>query len=680
MTTVTAGQSATVTIPTGTAWSVTTSGEAQVHLVSGRSGAGFQSWRVTPDKPLALAPFNDGGAIRIVGVSGTTTDAARASETLTPAQVAATQALVSGAGTGYRTVLFGDSMVDTYETVVSGVTAAYNSTTGDLTVTYAGHQQAVGWWLTIWNRNFSYPTVNGIFRRQVTSVPDSSTFVVNVGAGRNFAASDANWRYRPESWRSAQAFVTWLQMVSNQRFNIVYNGGASGDRADEALARIQVDCLDYSPHMVICQMPGVNDTGAGNTSRSLESIVADRHAIVDRILASGVRLVLLTTTPVASGEGRANIVAMSRVVEMNRRLVEYCRGKGGLWIVDAHGLIVDPTSATGLSLSTAAGAAGHLRTTDNIHYSMRGGRMIGEAVWNAIKTSFPAKPDSLPKSVLDARAVSLITLSSVTVSGGVCSATASQANVRVGDRYKVWGGTSPFNEYVTISSVVGTAIQFPCAHADGTVTGTVNMSAAANMIDNPLLTTATGGTLSPVAGSGTMQAGSVAASGVKVVINTGTPAVAASVTSRSDGFGNDQTVVITSAAASNQVIVEADFNWSSSAGSFNWPGQIKAGRSYVFEAELSLSGVSGSNVSEIRPVVFATLDGTTYQAYGMNGYADGATLDTDLAAAHIKTAPFVVPAFSSATVFKWQLVVTFSAAGTALTLKLGRLRLVEVEA
>ena len=99
MTTVTAGQSATVTIPTGTAWSVTTSGEAQVHLVSGRSGAGFQSWRVTPDKPLALAPFNDGGAIRIVGVSGTTTDAARASETLTPAQVAATQALlVSGAG------------------------------------------------------------------------------------------------------------------------------------------------------------------------------------------------------------------------------------------------------------------------------------------------------------------------------------------------------------------------------------------------------------------------------------------------------------------------------------------------------------------------------------------------------------------------------------------------------
>ena len=587
---------------------------------------------------------------------------------LSVGEVAATRALVLGAGNGYRTVLFGDSMVDTYETVVSGATATYNATTGDLTVASSGHQQAVGWWLTIWNRNFSYPGTNGIFRRQVTSVVDANNFVVNIGAGRNFAASDANWRYRPESWRSAQAFVTWLQMVSSQRFNIVFNGGASGDRADEALARIQTDCLDYSPHLVICQMPGVNDTGAGNTTRSLESIVADRHAIVDRILAAGVRMILLTTTPVQTGEGRANLVAMSRVAEMNRRLVEYCRGKGGLWIVDAHGLVVDPTSATGL----ASSSLGYLRTTDNIHYSMRGGRAVGEAVWNAIKNSFTAKPDSLPKTVLDARAVSLITLSSVTVSGGVCSATASQSNLRVGDRYKVWGGTTPFNEYVTLSSVTGTAITFPCVHADGSVTGTVNLSAAANMIDNPLNTTATGGTL---AGGAT----GTAASGIKVNINTGAPTVAASVVSRADGFGNDQQVVITAAAASNQVLIEADFNWSSSGGSVNWPGQIKAGRSYVFEAELSLSGVSGSNVAEIRANVVATLDGTTYQTYALNGYADGPIINSDLTAAHVKTAPFLVPAYSAATVFKWQVALTFSAAGTALTVKLGRCRLSEAE-
>ena len=576
------------------------------------------------------------------------------------------QSLVSGAGNGYRTVLFGDSMVDTYETVVSGVTCAYDSATGILTVTYSGHQQAVGWYVTIWNRNF--PAANKLFRRAVLTVADANTFTVNIGAGLTINASDANWRYRPESWRSAQNFVQWMQGASNHRFNIIYNGGASGDRADEALARLQVDCLAYQPDLVICQMPGVNDTGAANTTRSLEQIVTDRHAIVDQIVAAGIRLVILTTTPVNTGEARANLVAMMRVVEMNRRLIEYCRGKGGVWVFDAHGLVVDPASATGLALSSL----GYLRTTDNIHYSMRGGRAIGEALWTAIKNTFAAKPDSLPKSVLDARATSVVTLSSVTVSNGVCSATASQSNLRVGDRYKVWGGTAAFNEYVTLASVAGTAITFSCAHADGSVTGTVSMSPAANMIDTPLWTTATGGTL---AGGVT----GVAASGIKAQITAGSPTVVASVVSRSDGLGNDQQLVITAAAASNAVSLEADFNWAASGGSVNWPGQVKAGRRYVFEGELSMSGVSGSNVSEIRPVVSVTVDGTTYLSYALNGYADGPTLNTDLTAHHFRTAPMVLPAGASITNFKWQFVLLFSAAGTALTVKLGRCRLSEAE-
>lgn len=62
---------------------------------------------------------------------------------LSDSQESAVQALVSGAGNGYRTVLFGDSMVDTYETIVANAACAYNATTGDLTVTSAGHQQAV---------------------------------------------------------------------------------------------------------------------------------------------------------------------------------------------------------------------------------------------------------------------------------------------------------------------------------------------------------------------------------------------------------------------------------------------------------------------------------------------------------------------------------------------------------
>lgn len=581
------------------------------------------------------------------------------------------QSPVSGGGNGYRTVLFGDSMVDTYESVVSPVTGAYNSATGDLTITYAGHQQAVGWYATPWLRGSTYPVPNGLLKAKITSVIDSSNFVLNVGAGRNLPASDANWRYRPESWRSAQAFATWLQGVSNQRFNILHNGGGSGDTAAEALLRIKENCLDFAPDLVICQMPGVNDTSGSFTTRSLDAIVADRHAIVDRIVGSGARLVLLTTTPVQTGEvGRANLLAMSRVAEMNRRLVEYCRGKGGVRIFDAYGLIVDPANTTGLAKSSL----GYLRTTDNIHYSMRGGRACGEALWAAIQNDFPAAIDPLPKTVLDGMTASALTLSAVTVAGGICSATASAANVRVGDRFKVWGGSAPaFNEFVTIASAVGTAITFNCARTAGSVTGTIRMSAAANMVDNPLFTTATGGTV-VAPGTGTLP------SGVKVVQTTGSPAFVCSVPSRSDGIGNDVQVVITPAAAGNQVGIVADYNWTNPAGTVAWPLQIAAGRRYVFEGELSLSGVGGSNLTELRPVVEITLDGTAQKTYGLHGYNDGPCLNTDMTAFHFRTAPFVVPPFSACTSMGWGFYLTFSASGTAVTVKLGRLRLVEYEA
>jgi lysophospholipase L1-like esterase len=564
---------------------------------------------------------------------------------------------------GYRAVLFGDSMVDTYETVVSGVTCAYDSLTGVLTVTSAGHQQAVGWYVTIWNRNFS--ASNKLFRRPVLTVADANTFTVNIGAGLAVTASDANWRYRPESWRSAQNFVQWMQGACGHRFNIVYNGGASGDRADEALVRVDVDCLDYNPDVVICQMPGINDLGAANTTRDVESIFADQKAIIDRITATPALLLLLTTTPVATGEGRATLNNMSKVRDMNRRLTEYCKSKPRVVVFDAWRRVVNPTDATGLA------ASGFLRTTDNIHYSLRGGRAIGEALWAQVSSLFPSDNGTLPASVTDSFTASALTLSSISITAGVCTATASAVGLRVGDRRKVTWATAAFSEYVTILTVVGSVITFATTNG-GSTAGTVRIGATNNMIDTPLWTTATGGTL---AGGPT----GVAASGIKVSTLAGSPTVVASVPSRGDGLGNDQQVVITAAAASNQVSIEADFNWASNGGSVNWPGQVKAGRRYSFEGEISLSGVSGSNLSELRPTIAAVIDGTTYLVYALNGYAEGPVLNTDLTAFHFKTAPMVLPAGTTVTNFKWQITALFSAAGTALTLKVGRCRLAEEE-
>lgn len=575
------------------------------------------------------------------------------------------EALAIGARKGYRTVLFGDSMVDTYETIVTPVTGIYDSITGILTATSNGHQQAVGWFITIWNRSFA--ASNKLFLRPVLTIPNANTFTVNIGTGLTIDANNANWRYRPQSWRSAQNFIPWLQGASGHRFEIVYNGGANGDRTDEALARIDVDCLNYKPDIVICQMPGINDLSSAYPERDLESIIDSRHAIVDRITAANSLLIILTTTGVVTGHAQATINSGAKVREMNKRLIEYCRTKSGAIIFDAWKTTIDPTSTTGTVL------ANYHRSTDLTHYSMRGGRLVGEALWSQISMLFPTNYSTLPASIIDSFTASALTLSAVTINvNGICSATVSASGLRAGDRRKVQGGSPIFNEFVTILSAAGTAITFASTNTPGSVTGTILIGGINNFIDTPLWTTATGGTL---AGGVT----GVAASGIKAIIITGIPTVAASVVARADGFGNDQQLVITAAAAGNQVSLEGDFNWASSSGSINWPSKVKSGRRYVFEGEISLVGVSGSNLTEIRPVIVTTIDGTTYQVYALNGYADGAGLNTDLIAYHFKTAPMVLPLGASITLFKWQFLLSFSAAGTALTVKLGRCRLDEFE-
>jgi len=88
--------------------------------------------------------------------------------------------------------------------------------------------------------------------------------------------------------------------------------------------------------------------------------------------------------------------------------------------------------------------------------------------------------------------------------------------------------------------------------------------------------------------------------------------------------------------------------------------------------------VSGSNLSEILVLVEFVCGGTTYLAYALNGYADGAALNSDVTAAHVRTAPFVMPAGAVGNC-KWRIVPRFSALGTALTVDVGLLRLQESE-
>ena len=248
---------------------------------------------------------------------------------MTDAQI---QAAVSGVGKtpGYRTVLFGDSMTDTYETV--GVpTVAYVAATGVATVTYPSHQMATGWMVYLWSRSYPGTEVIKGFWRAITRV-DANTYTVQLPA--NMPGIPANWAsalVRHQSLRSVQALVPWLQAVSGQRFDIVYNGALSGDTTQNALDRIERDCLAYSPQVVLMHCLGINDTSPGNGNIKDSTISANQREIVDRILESGSRLVIGNLTPVVAGEaaGRGTLANMARVLRLNKALREYCQNKPG---------------------------------------------------------------------------------------------------------------------------------------------------------------------------------------------------------------------------------------------------------------------------------------------------------------------------------------------------------------
>lgn len=561
---------------------------------------------------------------------------------------------------GYRTVMFGDSMTDTYETVNSGLTASYDAASGDLTLTVTGHQQAVGWYVRVWNRG-NTSTIKGR-RLAVKTVVDANTLVVNWGTISGTVPTTL-WFLRPESWRSAQAVVPWLQAVSGQRFQIVWNGAQSGDTTANAIDRIESDCLAYQPRVVIMQMPGINDTSTGNGNIAEDTIAANQQTIVDRILYSGAALILLNVTPVASGEGRGTLTNMQRVARLNQRLRDYCQGKPGIFFFDAYKRIVDPANSTGLAL------ANYLRSTDFIHYSMRGGRYQAEQLWAQISSAFPSDSSSLPTSMIDNYWASALTLTVVTRTNGVVTATSATHGLQVGERLKLTGGSASFNEYVTITAVptVNTMQFTTVGGSDGSITGTILLGRSNNLVPNHLLTTATGGSL--VSGpTGT------AAGNIRVEITAGSPTVVASVPARSDGFGNNQQVVITAAAASNTVAITSDFTTYSTT----LPAIIKSGRTYVAEFDLALSGVSGSNLTEILANIQSNVGGTVYQVYALNGYAEGANLNTDATSLHIRTAPMVLPS-GTPTTMKWVIQFRFSALGTALTATIGRIALRESE-
>lgn len=567
----------------------------------------------------------------------------------------------------YRAVLFGDSMTSQMFVDTTASSASYNRSSGVLTITDSSHGLATGWTVDVFNR--SYASIKKFVTRTVTRI-DANTYSVDLGAAGGSLPDgtlSGTTFVRVRTRVSANGWFTWLQIASGYKFDVVFNGAQSGDITADCIARINSHCLDYSPDVVFMQIPGINDMSTSNGPVAEETIWTNQKTIIDTILGAGATLVLLTLTPVLSSEARATLQNMARVQRLNKRIQAYALGKKNLIVVDSWKLAIDSSNATGLAL------AAYLKDLagDYIHYNTQGARLVGNAVWTAISGAFPGQYDNAPKSTIDCFLNSSVSLSSVSRTNNVITATGTAHGFLTGEYVKLAGGSSEvLNEWGYVTRVDANTVTFPSIGPNGSISGTIRMSRCNTISQNPVLATTSGGTVANGV-SGT-SAGNITST--NHAGNTGTLTAAASVVAHPSGYGNVQRLTVTAAALNDLPGFQQTTTSLINA-------EVKAGRKYWFQAYVKIASANWANTaaSELKCRLLANVDGVLYSVFNWDTYsglpATGA-LTSDFEGV-VRTARMLLPTGTVSQVY-WQIYVRAAGAwSSTVTIDVGQIGIVE---
>ena len=366
-----------------------------------------------------------------------------------------------GVPTGFRSVLFGDSITEHYNQSPPLTTASYNQVTGVLTCTQIGHGFATGWKCKLYNNDLTaslYYPVLSVPQNYVVTRVSSSVFTIqlppNYGNLPNGNLS-GNTYVTGSFFTSDYSWFKWMNTLAGNRFNVVNNSAANGDTATNAYStgRVASTVLSYNPQVVFYLSLGTNDLHSSSISEEAAWIA--QQGLLAQLTASCI-VVCLTTVPTVtgyswSGAARNATQGNGALSRMRQRLMQYATTNKNLIVVDVYSLMVIPADTSG------SGIAANFEA-DYIHPSPVGAYTMGNAVWNQIKNYFPAPSSQLPISVFDNYTSQQVTPSVVAVnSSGLVTATATAHGLTAGDKVKITGGV------VASSTFNGTTNIYPAA-------------------------------------------------------------------------------------------------------------------------------------------------------------------------------------------------------------------------
>ncbi|MDD4817808.1 MAG: GDSL-type esterase/lipase family protein [Victivallaceae bacterium] len=173
--------------------------------------------------------------------------------------------------------------------------------------------------------------------------------------------------------------------------------GISGHKSNDMLARVDADVLAAKPDLVFLSC-GVNDVWHGEKGVPLPQYRENIEQIVDKIQASGSKLVIFTSTMIGEDELNDN----------NRKLEEYNAFLRELAVRKNCGLadmsaVMKPMIADMVKQGAAPGA---LLTVDGVHMNPVGNMMMAETALGAVgfdaamladaRKMWLSQPDSCP--------------------------------------------------------------------------------------------------------------------------------------------------------------------------------------------------------------------------------------------------------------------------------------------
>lgn len=589
-----------------------------------------------------------------------------------------------GAVDAANAITFGDSMTNFWEAGgVAATAATYDQSTGIITCTAANHFKWTGAYYRIWN--FNYPSLMAGRRLPITrtglntftmTLTDRPTDVASTLAATLFIAPDG-----------CHSYTHWLglaQLRLGHRLRILADESQNGETSVQGLARLPAVLAAHpTANLVVWQLHGLNDQSSTWAYSEATSIAANR-AIIDTIVASGKKALILSTTPVASGEARGNLATMQRIKAINADAEEYSRKYGSVAFVDAYSLIVDPTNVTGYAV------ASYLRAGDKIHYLAAGANRVATPVQAVIEAWFPTYRSKVNDSTANSQNANKVTVSSVTRAADgvtVTLTTTGAHNWLVGETFRANRMIAAENGVFTVlTTPTSTSLTYANPGTVGAVTaGSAHFTRSRQAFSNTLLQTTTGGTVSH---SITGTAASLLV--VNNLSGVALPFAAASVVAAPDGaklrgVGNEQRLVISSTGPGTQLVLNDRPNFGN-AGTTTLLNDLLPNRLYRFSCRIRIASANWSltPISQVLGVFNVTWStGELYQAALVDGWdgAEAATITADQDWIAVSAVMSTIPPQGGATMSAVDFSVYLRASGAhtaALTYAMSQITVMDV--